>query len=374
MADAEELEENGGAEELEEPDMGGVLYDPSDGIMKTAFRIGFTVVPGVLRRFEFWVFLLTNIVSSELIISGRWEPRKNMIPSVLQSSLTGLMTFFLVFYTNNCFIRYFTLYAKARDMMGALYELVSECRLRLKDKSHRRKVMKYVMAGVFSFFWEATEGGLSEEHLEVLRQRGFLNLTEVAFFSRLPLPVGAKSYILLHWAQEVTLFALGKGNERYLTQFQGKIFSVRRVQLDIHDTLKMPLPYQYFHIMNLMLLVNLSVMAISVATFQSRVGSVAFGFMLLIFLGIREMSTGMADPFGDDEVDFPVNSWLHELYKVCQSLLEYEYQVGVKENMDDVEALTPEQEDMTDLEFFRSRREMLEALLGQHAPLARKAA
>ena len=76
---------------------------------------------------------------------------------------------------------------------------------------------------------------------------------------------------------------------------QGKIFSVRRVQLDIHDTLKMPLPYQYFHIMNLMLLVNLSVMAISVATFQSRVGSVAFGFMLLIFLGIREMSTGMAD-------------------------------------------------------------------------------
>merc|ERR1719198_105850 len=41
-----------------------------------------------------------------------------------------------------------------------------------------------------------------------------------------------------------------------------------------------------------------------------------------MFQGIRELSAALSDPFGSDEVDFPVNAWLRNLYAFSWAILE----------------------------------------------------
>merc|ERR1719236_189193 len=67
--------------------------------------------------------------------------------------------------------------------------------------------------------------------------------------------------------------------------------------------MKMPLPFQYFHIMNLMLLVNLGLLSFTLGSYQNYSVVPVFGFVEMIFMGIREMAVAMSDPFGDDDMD-----------------------------------------------------------------------
>ena len=57
-------------------------------------------------------------------------------------------------------------------------------------------------------------------------------------------------------------------------------------------------------------------------------------------MGVREVAMGMSDPFGDDEVDFPVDDWFQEVLHTCIHLLEFEYKVDNKTNFTSVEKLS----------------------------------
>jgi hypothetical protein len=45
-------------------------------------------------------------------------------------------------------------------------------------------------------------------------------------------------------------------------------------------------------------------------------------------MGMRELSTQMAEPFGDDDIDFPTDAWMHELVVMNTSLLEDQFEIG----------------------------------------------
>merc|ERR1711924_170763 len=45
-------------------------------------------------------------------------------------------------------------------------------------------------------------------------------------------------------------------------------------------------------------------------------------FVQLMFQGIRELSTALSDPFGEDEVDFPVTEWMIAVYARMYGVLE----------------------------------------------------
>merc|ERR1719359_493613 len=74
--------------------------------------------------------------------------------------------------------------------------------------------------------------------------------------------------------------------------------------------------------MNLMLMLNLGLWAYAFGCEDSYIAPVIFMFVQLMFQGIRELSTGLADPYGDDEVDFPLNDWMTTLYVKVSALLE----------------------------------------------------
>ena len=84
-----------------------------------------------------------------------------------------------------------------------------------------------VMA-VFAFFFETTQGELSDADLEHLRQKGLLNMTEISFLQRYPAP-HHRSFVILQWVLEVAKYGLGDAGLRYLQLFTAKVYGVRRV-------------------------------------------------------------------------------------------------------------------------------------------------
>merc|ERR1719426_78250 len=82
------------------------------------------------------------------------------------------------------------------------------------------------------------------------------------------------------------------------------------------------MPWQYFHIMNMMIMLNLILWGYSFALEESYFATLIFVFVAAIFMGIRELSVALADPYGDDAADFPLNEWMNQLYLRVRYLCE----------------------------------------------------
>mmetsp|Transcript_38487 Transcript_38487/g.66873 ORF Transcript_38487/g.66873 Transcript_38487/m.66873 type:complete len:161 (+) Transcript_38487:2-484(+) len=74
--------------------------------------------------------------------------------------------------------------------------------------------------------------------------------------------------------------------------------------------------------MNLMMLLNLTLWGYALALEDTYFATVIFAFINIVFQGVRELSVALADPFGDDEADFPVNEWMTTLYQRLYSIVE----------------------------------------------------
>merc|ERR1711953_717678 len=107
--------------------------------------------------------------------------------------------------------------------------------------------------------------------------------------------------------------------EDMLAGLFSKLYHVRECQAEIVALMELPMPFQYFHIMNLMLVLNLILWAYALGLVESYFAPVIFLFVQLMFQGLRELSVALSDPFGDDDTDFPLNEWLTGLYKKCYS-------------------------------------------------------
>merc|ERR1740130_894715 len=77
--------------------------------------------------------------------------------------------------------------------------------------------------------------------------------------------------------------------------------------------------------MNLMMMLNLTLWAYSLALEDSYFASVIFLFVQLVFQGIRELSVALADPYGDDDADFPLDDWMTQLYVRLAAICEDPY-------------------------------------------------
>merc|ERR1719230_2433607 len=90
--------------------------------------------------------------------------------------------------------------------------------------------------------------------------------------------------------------------------------------------------------MNLMLMLNLVLWAYALGCQDSYFAPIIYMFVQMMFQGIRELSTALSDPFGDDEVDFPVNEWMHAMYTRMYGILEDPFDIR-RANLVDVPPL-----------------------------------
>lgn len=86
-------------------------------------------------------------------------------------------------------------------------------------------------------------------------------------------------------------------------------------------TLANPIPFNYYHLMNLILIFNILMLATFSGLFRNYTTVFAFAIALLVYMGLREISTALADPFGQDPLDFPVPDFMRNCFDRAVSLL-----------------------------------------------------
>jgi len=131
--------------------------------------------------------------------------------------------------------------------------------------------------------------------------------------------------VLIHWSAEVAKLgvAKAKAEKNVVKGLVDKLLKVRWQQQEVADTLNLPMPFQYFHLLNVMICMNLLLWAYGMGITDSIFAPLVYYFCALIFMGMMELGSQLANPFGDDAVDFPVKAWLAELVELVGLLLDY---------------------------------------------------
>ena len=108
----------------------------------------------------------------------------------------------------------------------------------------------------------------------------------------------------------VNLFANFAWND-----FQAVAYDLRKHCSEIYATLRQPVPFAYFHLLNLMVIVNLLLLAYGMAGLGPAPVTIAcFTIVCVVFIGLRDLAVSMANPFGEDEIDFKFESFLAGSY------------------------------------------------------------
>jgi len=93
---------------------------------------------------------------------------------------------------------------------------------------------------------------------------------------------------------------------------------------EIQDLLKLPVPFQYFHLLAVMVSVNMLIWAYGMGLTDSVLVPIVYVFLVLIFVGMMVLASQLSDPFGEDEVDFPIKAWVDKFVSNQLTLVEDE--------------------------------------------------
>lgn len=295
--------------------------------MATALRVTNTAVPSVLARYEFWLLFTMHLAVGCAYRFGYLHNHADEEPHLIDWSemkvITAMTTFFEIFYTNHAYNRYLHFYEITRFMIGDLYDYCFELRLHLSPqcKQHARLATRQIVASVLLFFYEMDN--VSEMEWDELVRQGLVKSQEREFLKKFKSQ--QHSLIMLQWSAEAAREGCEqcKAPGNVMKSLQARLVTCRSLQQEVIDTINMPMPFQYVHLMKLMLLVNLVCWAWGMGMTKSIFAPFVYWISLLIFMGMMELASQLADPFGDDDVDFPITEWLDEFVEHIVVLTEF---------------------------------------------------
>mmetsp|Transcript_11027 Transcript_11027/g.31395 ORF Transcript_11027/g.31395 Transcript_11027/m.31395 type:complete len:376 (+) Transcript_11027:76-1203(+) len=309
-------------------------YDTGRGALYTALSVTRTVVPSVLSVPEFWLFLLLHLAVFTAYRSGRisdkltdkfedwgldWEDIR---------VVTAITTLFEVFYTNACYARYNALYKSTKSMLNDVASYAYMLRIFVAEQapSQARRASRFIMAGVMLHFQDI-QGKHSRADLDELCGLGLISELEQS--NLLSKEACDRAGLVLQWAlmvsREAAVLVDEKGAALTLANLMVKI---RAQQQEAADTLALPIPFQYFHLLSMMIIINLGLWAFAMGLTASWFAPVVYVFCSGTFIGMLNLAGKLSDPFGDDAVDFDVHRWTSACLALVVELMETQYPGG----------------------------------------------
>lgn len=315
-----------------------INYDPKQSVLRSLFPWSNPSLVKVLLSFEFWFFI--GFHCSIVVLS-----MLNIVPLLpvdwkASGAFQYFTTFFLTFYNGNCYARYQKLYDACTSLMDATLLFVREMTVCFKEEptwKHRLQATKWLLAAVDLFFMGVCGGKLSMKEWSEVVKKGLLTKPEAQLLIRYPGPEVVP--ILTTWTMICVADALElpcfheKKNPEWSCVRQQKIAHLHnRLDLilarlmtsyrEVSETLAQPIPFAYWHLMNLVFSLNFFLLALILASFQHYFTILPYGMALLTFMGLREVSNQLADPFGEDIVDFPIAKYLDYTFDHSICLLQ----------------------------------------------------
>lgn len=342
-----------------------------------------TVFPMVMRDPVFWTMLLFHSFiiykQQELLAEGDSLPDLNWKASSL---LWSLLTFFVVFYGGNCFNRYFTFYGACTGMGGCLGEwgYLVRAHFDASPPSVKWNIVRLLLAAMelqlASLGGSDDSGGkgLDEEEWERIRRHGLLGRDEI---SRLQKYKGSKPFLPAVWALGEVRSAL-KAKLSKLSPSKAELEKVRTLPSSelappeakppppmkkpsasaeheaesvlLHtpaamavfedfetcvlkfkshcgastNLLKMPVPFAYFHVLKLLLMISLALTSYALVELEHAqvfISMLVFLVICFIMIGLQAVAVAMSDPFGSDDIDFDLDKFFEGAYNNCIALV-----------------------------------------------------
>jgi len=309
----------------------GFHYDTDVGLFRTVSRISASVVPEVLGQKEFWGFLVFHLIIKTLFCVGFLDGLVQeggllFVSWETLSIITKLATFLSVFYSGAGYGRYLDLYQLTRDLLGSMESLALLMRWTFKDGDDFAKMAhRYVCTSIAILLHEVETDDhiVSADHWDWLTEADMLTKEELNHL--MSVPPQERGYRLIYWSADVItqgceFNGLHGAVRKY---FNALLQANRHRQQMIIDYVSLPVPVQYVHILNVMVLVVISLYSFKMALTHSVFAPFTFSMAQMIFLGMMALAARLENPFGTDDVDFPNLLWVKEFLQSSQAHLDH---------------------------------------------------
>eukprot|EP00927_Polykrikos_kofoidii_P061070 TRINITY_DN55964_c0_g1_i1.p1 TRINITY_DN55964_c0_g1~~TRINITY_DN55964_c0_g1_i1.p1 ORF type:complete len:777 (+),score=119.75 TRINITY_DN55964_c0_g1_i1:197-2527(+) len=317
-----------------------IYYDPQQPIITAALRFQHSSLGFVMRRVDFWIFLSFHCLLVLLFVTDTVDPSDlPVLPWKTTTMIQFFMTCFIIFYTQRCFTRFMKLYVMCTSLLDSVLLFVFELSVSFgspKLERHRTLATKYVLSATYIVFMSFTGGHPSRTEWKELVHKGHLTNQEMDVLSEYP---GNVTFVLFNWAMQIAQQALsieeifwhrpeefGGTRQQQIShpynRLDAHVISFLATAEEIGHLVAQPIPFQYYHLMILVLVMNFFLMGYLLALLKMLATIPMFAVFLLVFLGLGELATQLADPFGRDEVDFPVPQFLNYAFDNAICLLE----------------------------------------------------
>jgi len=255
------------------------------------------------------------------------------------------MVFFLTFFNNNCYARYKDLYNACMGFGGSIgdincivcadfttlpqqrwdvlrFSIASACLVYMKVYDAVEEIQDENKNKVDEDEWmrlQISEGEwLGQPVLvggEAIECPPLLTAEEVKVLKAFP---GSKSLLLQTWAMR----AGGEGYAKLgieprmsaaMAGLGASILKLKSCGGTIVNTLALPIPFPYWHMLIMIMIVNYTLYTLAFLNYDSYLTPVIMFFVVLLLSSFREVSVELVNPFGHDEVDFPVSKYITDL-------------------------------------------------------------
>jgi len=305
-------------------------YDPTDfNELTVLLKWRGTIMPSVLCRPVIWMLMAAHLLFYYLHVYHT-DVEMPTLPWKLTAVPTSLLTFFLVFYSGQCYNRYYAFYNHCMGMSGAVMAYTGLLRVHLPKASPDKlwNLSRYMVASVYLLYFQlsggASDGGkrVTMSEWEVLLQTGLISQEEQKRGDNFR---GFRPFLFQVWAlralQEHLAEDKEKGPGASLAPFQAQVLALRNHCAEIVDQMTQPVPFPYYHTLTLMLSLNLLLIAYSLIEFETIMTVPCFFIIVLVCIGLKETAVALADPFGGDDVDFETENYMAAVLANCKAII-----------------------------------------------------
>eukprot|EP00746_Dinoflagellata_sp_MGD_P019224 gnl/MRDRNA2_/MRDRNA2_144656_c0_seq1.p1 gnl/MRDRNA2_/MRDRNA2_144656_c0~~gnl/MRDRNA2_/MRDRNA2_144656_c0_seq1.p1 ORF type:complete len:1003 (-),score=132.02 gnl/MRDRNA2_/MRDRNA2_144656_c0_seq1:153-3161(-) len=306
-----------------------VFYYDLHRSIASCFLVGSGTVTGlVLSSWEFWGYLFLHGLLNILVTANVTSiPSNCKISWDIVEIAVAVQTFVMVFFLNTCYERYVELYSTCMSIDETVKVFAQHLTISFNDLSIRKQLhvtVKHVVTAVFSFYFGVTNGAVSDAEWAFIMSKGLVDKQDLLYLKAFP---GHRGILLVEWAMRTVAEML---RSKIMTQLYSppeRAALMNRVMnisqhlctdmRDVADILALPIPFAYWHLLNVILSLNFVVVGYTLAASSNTILLMfPYGVYLFVFMGLRVLCAALSDPFRDATVDpmgcaFPVVSFLN---------------------------------------------------------------
>ena len=310
-----------------------------------------TMLPLIAARWELWFYFLVHsglvilfrlakydmFGLSEIALEPDYEAPWNIIKVP-----TALLTFFLVFFNGKCYDRFCGYYNAHCGIGGRLQQLAGQTLSSWPNHpAERWEAMRYLIASACVVYFKVSDPPGAprpiedEEWARLLSDEGswlkygrqicppLLTKDEVEVLKAYK---GNIQMLLQTWGlRELrhgcrTILGGSEGEVIYV-EMEREVFGLRGECAFISNNLAMPIPFPYFHALNTLLMINYSLYTYAFLYYDSVLTPLMLFLVIVVTLGMREVSSALSNPFGEDEVDFPIHKYIMSIRGLISGLV-----------------------------------------------------